>query len=52
MPRCGAVAVWFDAAQIRTQPARFHTSVWNLNQREGISEGERAIDEEKLTPTS
>ena len=49
MPRCGAVAVWFDASQIRTQ---FHTYVWNLNQLEGISEGERAIDEEKLVPTS
>ena len=52
MPRCGAVAVWFDASQIRTQSARFHTSAWDLNQREGISEGERAIDEEKLIPTS
>ena len=52
MPRCGAVAVWFDASQIRTQSARAHTSVWDLNQREGISEGERTIDEEKLIPTS
>ena len=52
MPRCGAVAVWFDAAQIRTQSARFHTYVWDLSQREGTSEGEKAINESKLIPTS